>query len=166
MLEIELDPLEKNKEGSLRVRKAPAWRYGFLITTVLLWLASLPIILDSTASLFFASLTAMGVLAAISLIIWYVFSNKVSGFHSAGLSQIALSRGTKYQYSIEEGLIQKRSEEGCKSWAPSQFERSEVGHGYAIVIFRTAVCYLPFRGAGRQQVIDFVHEVEQLARNK
>lgn len=166
MLEIELDPLEKNKEGSLKVRKSPAWRYGFLITTTLLWSASLPVILSSATSLLLGSLAAIGVLAAISLITWYVFSNRVSGFHSAGISQIALSCATKYQYSIAGDLIQRQSEEGCKSWASSQFVGSEVGHGYAVIIFKTAACYLPFRGASKQQVVDFVQEVEQLARNK
>lgn len=166
MLEIELDPLEKNEEGSLKVRKAPAWRYGFLITTFLLWSASLPIIMNSATSPLLGGLTATGVLAAIGLVIWYVFTNRVSGFHSAGLSQIVLSRGTKYQYSIEDGLIRKNSDEGSKSWKPSELVGSEIGHGYAIIIFKTAVCYLPFRGASRQQVVDFVQKVEQLARNK
>ncbi len=35
MLEIELDPSEQNNEGSLKVRKAPAWRYGFFATIVI-----------------------------------------------------------------------------------------------------------------------------------
>lgn len=166
MLEIELDPLEKNEEGSLKVRKAPAWRYGFLITTFLLWSASLPLIISSATSPLLGGLTATGVLAAIGLVIWYVFTNRESGFHSAGLSQIVLSRGTKYQYSIEGGLIRKNSDEGSKSWKPSELVGSEIGHGYAIIIFKTAVCYLPFRGASRQQVVDFVQKVEQLARNK
>lgn len=166
MLEIELDPLEKNKEGSLKLRKAPAWRYGFLITVALLWSASLTVIFKNTHSFFLGGLTAIGVLAAIVLVMGYLFSNRVSGFHSAGLSQIALSRGTTYQYSIKGGRIQRHSEEGHKSWAPSQFVRSEIGHGYAIIIFKTAVCYLPFRGASRQQVVDFVRKVEQFANEQ
>lgn len=161
MLEIELDPLEKNREGTLKVRKAPAWRYGFVLTTAFIWMASLPVIVSNATSLFLGSLTAVGVLAAIGLVVWYVFSNRVSGFHSAGLSQIALSRGTKYRYRIEDGLLCRESEEGSKSWTPSDFVGTEVGHGYAVLVFKTAVCYLPFRGAGRQRILDFLKEVEK-----
>lgn len=163
MLEIELGPLEKNKEGELKVRKAPAWRYAFWITVAALWAACLPPILAYAASSILAALVAIGVLAALALVVWYCFTNRVSGFHSAGLNQMVLGSTTTYQYRVQGGLIHRASAEGNKSWKPGQFVGSEVCKGYALIIFRAAVCYLPFRGADRQQVIDFVEEVEQLA---
>ena len=166
MLEIELDPLEKNREGALKIRKSPIWRYGFLLTTLVLWSASLPVIVNQGGSPLVMVLTAAGVLFATALVVWYVFANRVSGFHSAGLSQIALSRGTQYAYQIRDGLIQRSSDEGCKRWKPEDFVGSEIEQGYAIIIFRASVCYLPFRGAGRQQVIEFVREVEELVSER
>lgn len=93
-------------------------------------------------------------------------TNRVSGFHTAGLSQLVQSTGTGYQYRIQGGLIRKTSGEGCKSWHPNQFLDAEIGQGYAIIVFKAAVCYLPFRSAGEQPVINFVRAVEKLAASQ
>ena len=165
ILDIELDPLEKNREGALRLRKAPVWKYGYLIAVTALWGLCLPTVLEHASSPVFAMLTALGVLIAIALVVWYFLTNKVSGLHAAGLIQIVRGSGTRYQYRIEDGRIHKYSGESSTSWAPDEFLGAEVNLGEAILIFRTSVCYLPFRGAGRQQVLDFVKKVEQLAGN-
>lgn len=54
-------------------------------------------------------------------------------------------------------------EDGKRVWKANQFVRSEIKHGYALLIFKTDLCYLPYYRAGKQQVIDFVEAVERVA---
>ena len=164
MLDIELDPLEKNREGALRLRKAPVWRYGFLSAVVLLWALCLPTIFEFATSPVIGGMTAVGVLIAIALVVWYFLSNRVSGLHAAGTIQIVRSSGTVYQYRVEGGRLHRTVSGSGQSWPLSGFQRSELGLGEATLIFNTTVCYLPFRGASRQEVMEFVREVEGSAK--
>lgn len=163
-LAIELDPLERNREGALRLRKAPAWRYGYLIVVVLLWAACLPVIVENATSPAIALATAVGVFFAIALVIWYFLSNRVSGLHAAGTIQIVRSSGTVLQYRVEGGRLHKTASGSGQSWSLGGFQRAELGLGEALLIFNTTVCYLPFRGASRQEVMEFVREVEGRAQ--
>lgn len=162
-LDIELDPLEKNREGALRLRKAPAWRYGYLSAVVALWALCLPTIFDYASSPAAGLVTAAGILVAIALVVWYFLSNRVSGLHAAGTIQIVRSSGTLYQYRVEGGRVHKTASGSGQSWSLEGFRRAELGLGEALLIFNTTVCYLPFRGASRQEVLEFIKEVEHSA---
>lgn len=163
-LDIELDPLEKNREGALRLRKAPVWRYGFLSAVILLWALCLPTIFEFATSPVVGLMTAVGVLFAIALVVWYFLSNRVSGLHAAGTIQIVRSSGTVFEYRLEDGRLHKTVSGTGQSWPLSGFQRAELGLGEALLVFNTTVCFLPFRGASRQAVLEFVEAVEQSAK--
>lgn len=162
-LEIALEPLEKNREGALKVRKAPRWRAACAGTTMVLWLACLPLILGTASSTLAAVLTAAGVLLALALVVWYLMANRVSGLHSGGLQQIAISSETRYCYRLLESRLERTGDGSRRSWPAAHYVGHQSGHGYALLIFRSAVCYLPFRGAPRQDILNFVDAVERWA---
>lgn len=166
MLTIELDALDKNREGAIKLRKAPVCRTVFIAGVLILWFFSLIIVIPAATSVLSAVLTSIGVLVAIALLVWYIFFNRVSSFHSPSVSKMVSSRKTEYAYKIENGSIVQSSNLGEKTWGLSQVVSSSIELGYGLIVFNTEVCYLPFHGASKSEVSAFIKKLSESTHKK
>ncbi len=164
MLEISLSPMDENLEGSLKIKKTPLWRSIFTAVTVILWLLCLRVAIPNTTTVLGAIFTGIGLLAAIALLVFYLLANKVSGLHFGGSYQIITDKRNAYTYTLREGAIHKESSFGNKKWLLSSVVKSYCENSYGLIILRSQVIYLPYGGASKSSVVDFVNEVSAKCR--